>query len=344
MKTTLKDIAADTGLSIVTISTILNKGRKELYRDDTCRRVEEAANRLGYLPNHSARQLRRGRTGIISILLHTEKRRSFLPPELLYGILDETESCNYQTAITKLSDEQLTNPDYVPRLLREITCDGIVIAAPFMVPRRMVELLAGCHIPAVWTNYKREFDTVYHDSVTGYRAATQTLIELGHREIAYADFTHDTGAQRQDHFTIADRLDGYLAAMQHSGLPPRIIDRSQVTPDWIAGTVELLRQDERPSAVVCYAQETSFAVLHAAAAAGLRVPQDLSIVASGPPLVTQFGIRLAGVHYDRAEMGRTAVQMLRQKLKAPDKPIPARVLPTSMADGRTIAPPSLSTK
>src|SRR6185369_16509410 len=87
MPVTIKEIAERSGLSIPTVSQVLNnKGHR--YRSETCNRVLKAVRELGYRPNSSARAMRMGRFNCVALLLSTESYRSFLPNELLRGIHD----------------------------------------------------------------------------------------------------------------------------------------------------------------------------------------------------------------------------------------------------------------
>jgi len=126
MATTLKVIAEAAGVSIPVVSQVLNsKGQR--FRPETRRRVRQAAERLGYRPNNSARAMATGRLGCAALVLSTQGYRSTLPAELLRGIDEELARHNMHLTIARLPDEKLTREGYVPKILREWLSDGLLI-------------------------------------------------------------------------------------------------------------------------------------------------------------------------------------------------------------------------
>jgi DNA-binding LacI/PurR family transcriptional regulator len=117
MATTLKDIAARTGLSLPTVSHIMSE-RGGAYREETRQRVWAAAAQLGYRPNVSARAVRSGRYGNLILLMSPDPERSGLFPPLANGILDALDAHRQHLTISRLPDEQLTDEHFLPSVLR----------------------------------------------------------------------------------------------------------------------------------------------------------------------------------------------------------------------------------
>src|SRR6185295_16580276 len=186
MPVTIKEIAERSGLSVPTVSQVLNnKGHR--YRSETCKRVLKAVRELGYRPNSSARAIRMGRFNCVALLLSTERHKSFLPNELLRGIHDGVAEHDYHMSLTVLPDDKLTSQGFVPKILRQWMADGLLINYHVDVPQRMIELIHEHGIPSVWINTKQKSDCAFPDDLGASREATEKLLALGHRRIFYAD-------------------------------------------------------------------------------------------------------------------------------------------------------------
>jgi LacI family transcriptional regulator len=178
MAVTLKKIGAELGLSFQTVSAILN-GNGDAYREETRARVLEAARRMGYRPHASARAMRARRCNSIALLTGDDEGRSYVFPSELRGIQDATAEAGLTLCLARLSDQRLTDRTFVPKLLRELLTDGLLISYYRAIPPSMTELIERCVIPCAWLNAKRAADAVYPDDFSGGRELTQYLIALG---------------------------------------------------------------------------------------------------------------------------------------------------------------------
>lgn len=344
---TLGQIAAQVGASPNTVLRVLRGQNKEIWPSAIRRgeAVRAAARKMGYLPNGSARAMRSGRHNAVSLVLSTDAGRSYLPDGLFAGIHDALSAKGIRLIVSKLPDATLTDAHVMPVVLREWSCDGLLINYTDRVPEKMIRLLANYRIPSVWINRQSPADCVCYDDAGAAQAATRHLLALGHRRIAYLDFS-PLSQWPTAHCSRADRYAGYATAMQQAGLTPACRDHVAGVP--IAGrldaTVALLRGAGRPTAVLTF--DAGLRLLHAAAVAGLRVPQQVSLMTFGPkdldgndPLGEEFhGRRLAMMCIPVAEAGRQAVAMLLRKIAAPAAALPARVLPLTLDPGDTCGP------
>jgi LacI family transcriptional regulator len=336
---TLDSVAAAAGVSRDTVSRVLNGKTKEVWPSMIRRaaRIRRIATEMGYRPHAAARAMSEGRFGTVALLLSTEAGRSTLPTALLDGIHDALSQRGMNLMIAKLPDEKLTSEGFVPKVLREWMADGLLINYNRTIPSRMIDLIEGHHVPAVWINCKRDADCVYPDDFGGGRTATEHLLKLGHREIAYMEFS--AGEPELRHYSEADRRAGYEQAMRKAGLPPRLF--APDPPD--AGAPELdlalrwLSQPQRPTAVVAYSHGP--AVQHAAALTGLRVPADLSVVSFGEKSTRPLGRPETVALIPTGTVGAQAVEMLLAKLEAPDEPLRPIIVAESLAEGATTAAP-----
>ncbi len=334
---TLEEVAAAAGVSRNTVSRVLSGRTKAIWPGTAARarHIRRVAARLAYRPHGAARAMSRGRFGCAALLLSTEAGRSTLPTTLLDSIHDALARRDMHLMVAKLPDEKLTSEGFVPKVLREWMSDGLLINYNRDIPRRMIELIEEHRIPAVWINCKRDADCVHPDDFGGGKAAAEHLLRLGHRRIAYAEFSTDPQAR---HYSEVDRREGYAEAMRAAGLPPRLLrpeplshgpDRVQLARRWLAG-------GDRPSAVVAYA--FAEAVHHAATAAGLRVPHDLSVIGFAQRPDYAICATPSAVVIPAGQLGEAAVEMLADKMARPPEPLPPRVLAVRLVAGETTGP------
>lgn len=335
---TLEEIAAAAGVSRNTVSRALNGKTKEIWPSTVRRanRIRRIAARMGYRPNSAARAMGRGRFGCAALLLSTEPGRSTLPGRLLDGVHNALAGHDMSLALAKMPDEALTDEAFVPKVLRELMADGLLINYNREVPAKMIELIDDQGIPAIWINSKREKDCVHPDDLGAGQAATEHLLSLGHRHIAYVSFS-PVGSPK--HYSEADRQAGYEAAMARAGLKPRLIqpgageepgDRLAWARRWLAGP-------DRPTGIVAYAHGPL--VKYAASTLGLRAPDDLSVLSFAEQQEVGLGEPDTTMVIPAAAMGKTAVEMLVERLRAPSEGLEPRVLPIALVNGRTTGPP-----
>lgn len=343
----LDQVAQRAGVSARTVTRVMRGDIKERWPSAASRaaRIRQIARELGYRPNSSASAIRNGRFDCLGLLLSADEGRSNLPPMLLDGVHDELLERRMHLTIARLPDEALGAAGAFPRILEECCCDGLLVNYTDRIPAPMLQRLAEDPVPTVWLNCRRASDCIHYADLDAGRLATQTLIERGHRRIAYVDFT-DFDANPENHYSRFDRHAGYLQAMREAGLTPwprqRFIGLQRRAR--LDALVELLRSPQRPTAVISY--DAGERVLLAATMAGLSVPRDLSIITFGDELPGEhaeadgesfIGVRLAKLRLPTHEAGRQAVRMLLRKIEQPELELPALVLPIRLDGGESLA-------
>lgn len=354
MSVTIKQIALRTGLSIPTVGNVLGRGGAR-YSAKTRQRVLQAADEMGYRPNSSARAVRQGRIGCAALVLSRthEKILSHIPFGLLDGLDDELSRQNMHLAVSRLTDEQLSRDDVLPKVLREYMADGMIVNYTHEIPPRMLEVIRAHQSPAVWINARLDSSCVYPDDRSGAESATAKLIARGHRRIAmvhfispylYSGMSFDE-ARARFHYSVMDRAEGYARAMRAAGLSPRIAhhDRFIQEIDSVEAVHALLSGPDRPTAVLLYSEVDTPAVLVAATRLGLRIPNDLTVLEFHPVERWVAGLRVPVVPIPTAELGRQAVRMLLNKIAAPSEPCPPLAVPYESVPLDAIAPPDSST-
>lgn len=317
---TLKDVANDTGLSFQTVSRILN-GNVEAHNDITRERVLTAARKLGYRRHSSARAIRHGRFESIALLLSEVPHLSLLSIRLRDGILNALATRENNLILARLPDTSLTSETRLPRILRELSSDGLLINYNDAIPEKMIALLKEHRMPAIWINSTHDVDCVYPDDREAGRLATRHLMNAGHRRIAYLHWS-------SGHYSQKHREEGYRKEMEGAGLEPislltfdihRTFSSDQKGLPWLIGP-------ERYTGFVCYSPEVASQLLFLTAMFGLRVSADLSAVTFADEPFSFLGFELDTVVLPYFEMGQEAVDMLQLKIEAPNDPLPPRIL------------------
>ncbi len=334
-KISSRDVATQAGVSQTTVSYVLNGREDVAIPPATRQRVLEAARDLGYRANSSAKAMRSGRFGSVSLLLGQNPAMSLLPPSRLESILDALEQRDTNLIISRFDDATLTDHRQMPRILREIMADGMLINYNANLPEQMAEVIRQNQIPAVWMNSKQDADCVYPDDFHAAKQATEYLLGLGHRRIAF-------GCRNPSaHYSFTDREAGYAAAMREADCAAETarlwIDLK--TPETIRAATGWLRGERPVTAILTYAVDDVFTLIPAAAALGFILPDDLSLITFDTAPMRDFGRTVGTMILPEREIGREAVRLLFEKIADPAQTFPPRCLPLELVPGDTTGPP-----
>jgi LacI family transcriptional regulator len=305
----VRAIAAETGLSIATISRVLN-GRGNVA-PGTRERVRQVVERLGdRAPEPRRRPQARATRPPVFV------RCPYLLTDYFGHIVTsvaETLALHGQRMLLDAGDA-VVNSTVVRELPRHRDAYGAVLILP-PEPHADLETLASRGYPFVVvdprTTVPRDMVSVSAAHFSGARAVTRHLIELGHRRIGMV-----TGPPYWR--TRDDRVGGHFAALTEAGVlgDPELMRYGEpATKTGVQAGGELLELRSRPTAVVCFNDKVAVGVLEAAAARGLRVPEDLSVTGFDDIDVSRATTpRLTTVRQPLQEMGRTAVTLLIRQL------------------------------
>ena len=297
---TLKDVAAQAGVSIATAARVLRDDPLLSVRPETRRRVVEAAAGLDYRPNRLASGLRTRRTGTIALLLPDPQ--NLMWSEVQRGVELAAASREYLVAVVDAHGPSL-EPHLFARFVLEGRIDGMLVAFA-LVDDALVSRMAKRDLPLLPINSRSAAVTssVTMQEELGSRIAVEHLVALGHRRIAHIGGRVDTDIARR-------RASGYRLAMAAAGLA--------VEPGWVApadfSEIEarrvtehlLARSDaDRPTAIHTVNLQSALGARSAARAAGLRIPGDLSLVTTDDhPIEAHLDPPLTAVAMPMAEMG-----------------------------------------
>jgi LacI family transcriptional regulator len=285
MAARMKDIAKALGLSIVTVSKVLNK-KDASISEATRRRVLECARRLDYRTNLAAKSLVTGESKMIGLIV-PELFHGFFG-EVAAGMSDALTQQGFGLIISSSRDSQdLENSEVRQMLARGV--DALVVASCSSTPD--VLLAADREAPVILLDRRvgrpGALCLVGTDDRLAGELATQHLIGIGRRRIAFI------GAAGLS--PTSDREKGYRGALACAGLrvPAKYMVRlpQNEESNHVLGARfmrQLLELKPRPDAVFCYNDPTAWGAMLAIFEAGLRVPEDVAVVGCGGVLYNAF--------------------------------------------------------
>lgn len=311
-RVTIADVASAAGVSKTAVSFAFNN--PERLGEATLQRVLGVAAELGYTPHPAARALSMRRSGTIGLLIPQRLSTVFANPfisELIQGLGELCEEHDLSLLLVPPHDGSLEGA------IRQASVDGF-ISLGLTGRDTALEVIDRMGIPTVLVDAEpsASHPAVNVDDEGGARQAAEHVLELGHRALAVVGLPPARGHVR-DTPTTARRMSGYKAAVEAAGAPQLHAVVSGISVAAGVRAFEAMPKGKaRPSAVLAMSDMAAIGIVSAATAAGLRVPEDLSVVGfddipaaawTNPPLTT--------VRQPIVEKGRLAARLLIQRMK-----------------------------
>lgn len=326
---TIHDVAARAGVSKSLVSLVMRGATN--VSDERRAAVEKAAAELGYRPNAVAKSLVRGRSFVIGLVVADLHNPYFT--DMVDSVTAASSDDGYRTIMGSGFQSPEREAEAVDTLL-QLRVDGLILAGSHLADSD-VEAIAKT-VPVVLIARTLEADSV--DSVTvddraGARLAVEHLHELGHQRIAHLHGGTGAGAQ--------DRLSGYEVAMEAAGLSNYVTATlgNYTEADGEQATHQLLEQATPPSAIFAGNDYSALGALSAAAAAGVNVPADLSIVGFDNTSAAKLGhIQLTTVEQPSESIARHAVELVLERIEGRTEPKHVLTEPRLIVRSTTGAP------
>lgn len=334
-RVTIADVASAAGVSKTAVSFAFNSPDK--LGQATLERVLGVAHDLGYAPHPAARALSMRRSGTIGVLMPQRLSAVFANPfmsELIQGLGEQFEAHDLTMLLVPPLDGSLEGA------IRQASVDGF-ISLGLTLDDAALAVLDRIGIPSVLIDSDESpaHPVVNVDDRGGAEAAARHLLELGHRDLAILVLP-PTHGQAELTPTAARRMAGYQAAIDRAGGPPPICLTAGISVAAGARAYgSLPRGSRRPSAVLAMSDMAAIGVMSAAQAAGLRVPQDLSVIGFDDlPMAAWTTPSLTTVRQPIVEKGRVAARLLVQRMKGQRVDSPPPLNTSLVVRGSTSTP------
>jgi LacI family transcriptional regulator len=317
---TMKDVALRADVSVATVSLVINDSKNARISAKTRRRVHDAVSALGYRPNALAQSLANAQSRFIGMVADAIATLPFAG-QILRGAQEEAWRNGYvllvantdgapdlaTDAISMMNDHQAVGVLYSTWYHREV--------APVADLERTPTVFVNCY-----SNSPHDYSIV-PDEVQGGALATRTLLDRGHRRIAFINSTEDAPS------TIG-REQGYRSALAEAGVdfdPTLLVP---IHPDDAGGFQEagyaaaatLFDRDDPPTGVFCYNDRVAMGLYEGIKERGLRIPDDVAVVGFDDQEVIAAHLRpgLTSIALPHYEIGARAVRALLSRLDGGD--------------------------
>lgn len=298
---TIREVADRAGVSIGTVSNVLNGGSQVSERRRAA--VTEAIEALGYLPNGLAQSLRRRTSRVVGLVSPGTSSAYFAV--LLDAFEDIAARQNYEVMQVLSRGE----PDLELRRVRALLArqvDGLIMV-PTAAPGRAFDLIAEAGVPAVMVDRASDdprFDYVTMDNKAAMTASVHRLAEAGHRRLLYV-------VRWPELVTTRERMAAFHAAVADLGIAGSVIRRDPDEAAFRRQIADALSAPEPPTAIVPSNSELALALLRILQALGRRIPEDVSVLAFDEPAWAEIMTPpLAVVRHPVEAIARSAWEIL----------------------------------
>lgn len=304
MSASIKDVAREAGVSIATVSRVLNN--VDVVNDDTKKKVLEAISKLGYRPNIIARSLKTQKTSTIGIIIPDISNQFY--PEIVRGAEDVANIYSYNIILCNTDLDSERELEYL-RILKEKMIDGVLYMSNSL-EEDVLKLINELKIPVVLIETKDKesnFPSITIDNEKAAYDATMFLISKGFKDIVFVG-THPNAEN-----ALSKRYLGYEKALKESGINvnPDLVCFSGIKPQDGANVVATFLKDKKFDAIFCISDELAMGVINELREQGLSVPEDVSVIGFDNIFSSSiYYPKLTTVSQPMYDMGSVGMRML----------------------------------
>ena len=329
-RSTLKDVARRAGVSPATVSYVLSG--KRTISEDTKRRVREAVEALDYVPDLAARGLSRRDSMLIGVVVpQTEPGDRLMFQNSFYSeVLGSIEYYARQRGYHILISATDANESYLT-LAKQRNLDGIIVIG--MYPDEFYQQMKKTQIPIVLIDsYCNDhyYNNIRIDDAYGSYLATRYLLDCGPRDAAFF------AGQLKENGVMKKRLAGYRQALEEFGVPYResFVFEGQIDyKSGVAMAASLARSSLGATAVVAAADILAIGAVRGFYDAGLRVPEDMSIIGFDDLEISQYlAPGLTTIRQQISLKGQRAVELLLEHIADPSLSKQEEILPLKLIE------------
>jgi LacI family transcriptional regulator len=316
MAITIQDIATKAGVSLATVSRVINNAN--YVKEDTRKKVEEAIKELNYVPSAFARSLSKSETSIIGLVI-PEIRNPFFG-EVIEGVTEVADASNLNVLLCN-TDENLEKEIRALRVLQEHRIRGLIItpvSGEDTFSREYIMAFRQMNIPITLVDRNiiySDFDGVFFDDTKAIYDATTLLLKEGHRDIAML-------AGNTKYTVARNRIEGYRKAFYVQGIEyseNNIYYGDFSKESAYEVTKRILTRENLPTAIMANSNMLILGGLKAIFERGMQIPEDIAFV--GYDKIEVLDIiksNISVVEKDVVEMGRNAMHMLIERMENPN--------------------------
>jgi LacI family transcriptional regulator/LacI family repressor for deo operon, udp, cdd, tsx, nupC, and nupG len=310
MSATIKDVATEAGLSVATVSRVLNNSAN--VSEDAAKKVTQAIEKLGYSPNFLGRNLRKRETNVILVIMPSSEHSLYM--KIVSGIQTYAQTQGYDIICASSNSTSEIEVRQMNMLFNR-TVDGVIMLGTQYDAETLNKLAQSYNIALCGegVNGAEVLTVVVDDEQAGFDAAKE-LVKLGHRKIGFI------GAN-ESALSSARRREGFLRALGECGI--------EVNPDYIfngyfdykygaIGLEKMMSLPEPPTAVFCVSDLLAISAIHKAHELGLEIGKDISIM--GFDNITMCEMMLptvSTVEQPCEKLGETVVRKLIANITSP---------------------------
>jgi len=305
---TIEDVAKLAGVSIATVSRAIRKPEK--VAESTRKRVTAAIARTGYIANAMAQNLRMQRSRMVMVLTQSIADPNF--PGILIGLEKIANDRGYGVLIGNTEGTISLEENHM-RFLSSGMVDGLILLTGHLPvagsPASSTAALPPM-VAATCPVSRTDLPYVGVDDVASAKMATEYLISLGHRNIAYV-------ASRSSDAVSDLRLDGYRKGLAEAAepLPEWRVEGDGSSEGGRAAVERLFIKDTLPTAFFCYNDDTAIGVISALQLRGYRIPEDFSVIGFDDiPFANNITPALTTIRQPRGQVGELAMAQLLDQL------------------------------
>ncbi len=313
-RTTILDVAVRAGVSVATVSYVLNEKENQSISAETTDRIREAVRELNYVPNRTASALKNGKSRLIGVVFPQDQKDDSLiltnpAHALLFSQIENTARENdFQVLLYGIGPDQ-----DLSTMVRKRNLDGMILIGD--CKRDLPDDAGIC--PVVWVDPAAEtgnWNTIGPDDMAGASLAVNYLIGKGHKKIAFV------GGDTEKDLQMARRLEGYQAALKEAGIrnDKKMILEGPVSCSFGMQAVEKLKKGV--TAVFAASDVLALGILRGLHSKGIQVPDQVSVVGFDDIPQAAYSIpSLTTVHHDLEEKGRNAMDLMLDMLEGHDR-------------------------
>ena len=305
MATSIKDVAKEAGVSIATVSRVLND--IDVVNEDTKKKVLDAIKKLGYRPNIVARSLKTQKTKTIGILVPDISSGFY--PEIVRGAEDVANIYDYNVILCNSDFDSDKEKDYL-RVLKEKMVDGVIYMSSSL-EEETLDIINELDLKTVLVETKDKegrLPSVYIDNVAATYEATKYLLDKGLKNIAFVGVNKDVAN------AWGERFIGYEKALSEAGLSINeelvYFNNLKVKSGYKAAE-QFVKAKAKVDGIICASDEIAMGVINGLRENGINTPSDVSVIGFNDNAVASyFYPKLSTVRQPSYDMGSVAMRML----------------------------------